>query len=1016
MSTTAVTRRPNRGLQALIWVAFAVVLAVAFGAAGYTGGPSAGASVTAGALPADLTGLAAPSAVPAAGGVDAASSQLIVDTYSKGQKDPMSLLPAYRWMGAMDMGNFLGITDKINGAGIGSMVGELLFNIASLLWWLLLMLVRYALSVDLVDAAASGIDGQFSQVASGLGKAGIPVLIGAVALLLALKRVLRGKSSQALSVALGAVIVLGSLSFMAGAASKNSGGTAPGSPSYIAVKGNEMVNTAAGHITTAFGAMDGATAKVRSGMFTAKGDVGGATCQYYVQRLYATYDALGNTSDQSTPKVARSALSMVSFMWQRGMYDQYTSARFGSMADGSRIVCHELEHNAKVDPLEQFALVGGQGVNGTVKGGPYDKMRYGPFLRKTNADEHDHAAVFAWAACGAYNQPARPGWLQAAWDGDASASTEQCKAWWTYPNAAEAQKLEKNGAGSLESGATGINKGTGDDVLMWDDAEEVREATISRGGSAAETAALTEVQNVVLGYYGHNGGSRMMSGMIALGSAGLYLYAFGMAAIGTIITQIGLLFLLALLPYTLVALAMPSRDGGRNPMGVKLLKMTGAMSLGKLVFIGVLGASIQLTAMLFNITLGLSGASAAGDSVLAAEAGGVGGGYAFWSMLIPVATIFIMRQGTKTLGLGNMMSLSGAAGLATSASLRASGNDGKRAAAQFQGSLSNNPAMKALGGAESALIGGGRRLAGLPKRGLEKAGERRDEGMHQTLLNETLPAAVAAGALSPALAGEVAAGKMTFQNATAMHTALQAGVPKSLAEAVGRGDITLDQAMAMFNAGKHRAGTPTDGGADTGASSGGAGSAGSATDADADPDLGPDLGGAAGAQARTTGSAVVATQPAFASSSFAPSADHATVRNAVLEPTAIFTGSSKDSGSADYHRMGEDLLSGLVGALQDATRSVDVNVDVDLRGALGDLSRGVSRAAAEGFASIADAGDGLAATARRMESHTQRSEQLTDDMASSLGEVGGQGRGGTDRVNRDIAQALRSRTEPKETR
>src|SRR5690606_41893164 len=65
-------------------------------------------------------------------------------------------------------------------------------------------------------------------------------------------------------------------------------------------------------------------------------------------------------------------------------------------------------------------------------------------------------------------------------------------------------------------------------------------------------------------------------------------------AAGSIFGQVLLVAMLLVLPYTLVAVAFPNKDGGRAKMGTTLMRMTGLAFFIRTVFLLILGMSVHL--------------------------------------------------------------------------------------------------------------------------------------------------------------------------------------------------------------------------------------------------------------------------------------------------------------------------------------------------------------------------------------------------------------------------------------
>lgn len=796
-------RRPRRRAQALIWVLFAATLLGAFTLSGLSGpqGDPAAPAVPSTATHVSTT-LAAPSGIPAAlvaGRDDApgARSDLLKEAYGA---DPTGLLPAFRWSGAVgDMNNQLdGVADTMR--MFSGLIAGFMFMIASWIWTTLLSIVSKALSVDLVNGAAGSIDTLFVQASHSLGASGFLVMAVVAAIGIGALRTLRGKGSQAISIIVGATLVVGTMSFMTAAANQGSStGTgsaasyrpSTGSPADLAVKGNDFVNTVVAQVVTGFGSTDSLTSKVTDTPTGSKADTAGATCDYYMRQMLATYSNYAQDKAAVTGQSAASArltastMKLLSFMWQRSMYDNWTTAVFGNTEDGARAACHQLENNANIDPLEQFALVGGGKYDSTATLGPYAGMAAGPFFRFAGDDnvKTQQSAMLAWAACG---PDPRPGWQKAGGLGDGA--NNKCKDWRSW--APSKQDIDNIAAGKVP-GPLGINT-NGGEPLEWGDPGAVEGATVWNGQNQADKAGLDQVREVTMAYFGYNAGERFFAGLMAILASLLYAWAFGAAALGTILAQLGLLFLLGLLPYTLMLLAFPTKDGGRNPLGKRLMKLTVTFMAGKAVFVTLLAVTLQLMAIMYGGAQSFTGTSAAADGHVTLAAGAGGGMSSIWSLIVPGATIFILTKLTKMLGMGNLMSPSGAAGFATSAVM--SGKENRKARSDMQGSLkgalSNNPASRAS-----------KYTAKRANRLTDNAKGRLARRRNSNQLSE----AVKDGKISPEQAGAIAAGRTTLAEAKRAHalTVAKNGISTAeqltpdLVAAVTKGTMTKAQALKL---------------------------------------------------------------------------------------------------------------------------------------------------------------------------------------------------------------------------
>ena len=708
-NVTSQAKRPRRVVQLVVWLLLAAALTAGLSLTSYgqpsatqthavtaavaaTGSQVAATPAAAGPAASSLT-LAAPTSDARVD--DSKLSQQLVSRYSPANGnggDPTGLLPANRWKGSLTMVTSLPDGWVLPSSGdIENGIANLLFSFASFLWTALLYIVNMAIHTNLIDKAGGQLDQIFVQATNGIGSAGfwyIPLL---AALLFGAKWVLKGRVTQAFSMLLGASLVVGGLWFMTAAAGQatktgQAAGSVVGSPSYIAKHGNQMVGNIANTLVTGFGAVNGAAFTPNpSSAAQSNGEpsLGGATCADYITQLYSYYNhfALEAPSSSSNAELESSTLMTVSLMWQRSLYDNWTIAQMGTLKDGARITCHQLEANAHTTPQEQLAIVGGDATDGSNpsitagKVGGYNGMGLGPFLVMPDK-KANWAQMFAWAACNGGKVDA--GWAQAG-----GLSDSDCAGW--EKSVSTASDYAAYQAGQLPQTIGGGDK------LQWKNSESLAQKTTPGGNATPDQ--LAQVSKVVSSYWGHNGGDRMFAGLLAVVSALLYLIAIGGVALGTFITQVGLMALLTIFAYTLVLLAMPRKDGGRNKTGIKLMKLTATFFCGQLMFLTLLA----VTLLIMNVINWALDAVMQGMDPQSAQNA---------SMAVPVAAILVMRSIGKATGLGDMMKMSGAAGFATKAALNAGGGKGAsgKLGGFVKGALTNGSGggMKA-GGKQSAF-------------------------------------------------------------------------------------------------------------------------------------------------------------------------------------------------------------------------------------------------------------------------------------------------------------------------
>lgn len=772
---------PQRTVQVIIWALLAAVVLTAVPLAGTltaaTGPDVAAATHTVAAEHVVLADNGAPAPIP-----ETAQART-------GLPGPEYLLPAYRWRNATALPNDFGVADTP--LMVTTAIANLMFSLAGWLWWLLLAMMSYSLSIDVIVSFAAGLNQFFASTFSGLSGAGLTMAVAMFAVLAAALLVMKGKFSQGVKSIFGAVLVLALLQGLGTAAAGDASNAgkdnyypATGTPAWLAVKGNEYVNDAAYMATSVFGATSGLTQYAESGG-TAGGAPGeGATCTAYVANLYSTYaDAMRH--NQATA----SALSMVSYMWQRSMYDTFTQAAFGSNKYGDRMTCHWLERFSGYSPEVQRQVA----LGGNAEGSPYAGIGVGPF-KMSGDGKKDQAALMAWSICRDGSGPTSLAWpgiyhFQDANKDDGMAGV--CNSWWTSTEA---------------SGLTDAVPG----ALNWTSMASMMTDTVGSNGDQSNPEGMVEVRDTMLAYWGHNGGARFMAGTTGILTAGLYGAAFGAPAIGVLLSQFLLLFLLIVLPWGLLMLALPGKGGERHQSGKKLVRLT-AMALGtKLIFLAVMGATLTLMSALFSMTRGFSGhtnAHASSGYVAGPAVWSSGMGDMFWSLMIPLVSIVAMRMVLKGVGLGNLMGLKGAMGFATAAVKQ--GRDGA-SASKFLSGMRSGGGGKMAGKMKGQLSQGRRRLSDAGK---SHARNRWSARSAERLLSRNGTGPGRKSFLENDLAQKLSKGELSAREAARQQNSrdkiahlLNAGAPEGavplrpsdeLAARVAKGELTAEQAAQM---------------------------------------------------------------------------------------------------------------------------------------------------------------------------------------------------------------------------
>lgn len=671
----SVTRR-----RLLSFVAVLVYLVIGVGAA---------AAIPAGASPNPATAPTVTAAtVTAAPTVAAAETPSFEETAADREN-----LPAWRWDRIDLYTNFGGITEGLSNApaAILSTIAGLLFTMAGIVWMALRELLAFGLTASPVEAAAHTINQAFASLAGPLAGNSVLLLIAVPALLVIARQALKSNVQGVIRGILIFAIPLALLQGVMSAAAADSNSDTPGqeasardlpvgSPAWFGVQGISFVDSIGGVITGV---------NVNAFNSNVWADSPEPACQTYSDALYDRYS---NTAS------ADSSLIAVSRLWERGFADNWAAAMFGE-SYGKRVGCMYLEHTNNVPPTAQreVALEAGWGSFGAGEPG------LGPFtirdgVKRTTSD------TFAWAACTWNGGWAPSPGFDALKGSDADAvdnaldwapgdfgqadtpkvpiDAEVCSTWWSSPGEADDEPRLNNGE---------------DPALEWSDPGQVSDNTRVEGNETPEQQeGLRQIDQSINTFWGYNTFDRLLRSAVALITALVYMWGLGAVAIGSIIAQIGLVIMLILLPLTLILLALPNKNGGRNPLGVRLLKMTIGFLAAKLVLLVGVSILVQLILLI--------------DGVMRSLAGGLG-----WlvAILAPIAAIWLLKLIASRLGMGNMFSLSGGLSMASSIAYASGDPQGLKAGMRKDGlrSLLGDTPFDKLDSAEGRMRDGGRELA-----------------------------------------------------------------------------------------------------------------------------------------------------------------------------------------------------------------------------------------------------------------------------------------------------------------
>lgn len=540
----------------------------------------------------------------------------------------IGLLPAWRWGSAVQLYSNTGIGGFLFNAVSDAILPALAsacFVIASWIWQLLLAIIAWGLSANIIGALGGSINEAFKGLADNLTNAGLWALIGFGVVLVSLRTLLKGNVTRVLTLVLTFVLPTATMWALASSVgnTKGSGLNAPGTPAWIAATGTNMLQTVSSELTRPISALKGsssaaAVANNQSSLVP--------NCAQYDAVLYGYYNSLVN---QSGAGGGLTALDDVSYLWQSAFESDWEIAQFGSVANGTRMVCHQLERNANISPQEQ------QAIAAAAYPGAAPSVQV--FTTGTNRKKAE-AQTFFWAACAGPGGSMAPrlGWsMNGSGSGESTGgglAHSDCNTWWQ--------------SGSMSG------------KLQWATGGDLQSATTPpAGASATTTKALGSVYSTVTAYWGWNSAQRLLEGLFALVTSFIYLWTLGGLAIGCVIAEVGCVLMFILLPVTLTALSAGALTGGESRLGKKMLKLTAGFMASKLVFNVVLFALLQIIYL--------------GEALLTTNGSGLDG---IMQAVIPIAALFLLRKLLMYVRLGDITKVGGAVGLASAAAVRATGD------------------------------------------------------------------------------------------------------------------------------------------------------------------------------------------------------------------------------------------------------------------------------------------------------------------------------------------------------
>jgi hypothetical protein len=377
----------------------------------------------------------------------------------------------------------------------------------------------------------------------------------------------------------------------------------------------------------------------------ARSTAGGATCEAYIRTIHANY---------ARAEDAERSLIIVSRLWEGTFYQALKSASFGEPTSyrdpetklyypsdiPDRVMCHYMESVNGTDVEVQQKIA--RAAYGAAAVPEWSGLAASPLVYVSgdaNNKDSQRKAMGAWAACK---------WNGSAWVGQ----PEFAGAW--ASSGSENVYTDDGGALCLKAMVEPGDE-WGDD---WGDKFYIfgSQVTESTGeGNAEHRAQLQAARTWALGYSGANAGGRMIGAFIAFIVSLLFLYSFGLLGLGLTISMMIAVALLALaLPAALVLGAI-----GKNRQAAPLFKMTLFSLLGHAFLTLLLSVIVIISGIFQNLFSSLPGLPLMIRSLT--------------SGLAPVIAFVVVRKVLKSVGMGDILSPTGALSFAGAAALKGGG-------------------------------------------------------------------------------------------------------------------------------------------------------------------------------------------------------------------------------------------------------------------------------------------------------------------------------------------------------
>ncbi len=610
-------------------------------------------------------------------------------------------LPAYRWNGNMsfhvNQGNSLTGAIKVAMDAIGSFF----WAISGFIWSVLLDVVRWATTTDLLARGVTTVNRVASTVGSAvLANGVIPSIILLIAIIVAVvaftRRGLKGLSHVLISCAF-----LGAAFGTFAAAATNS----VGSPAWFV-----------GIISKDTGYLAGTIGGITPPPAAPGPPAPGPNC--------TSYDtALTNAFKAANKGAAGGIGSAVSSLWLQSYAIPWATAQFGSTPATERVYCHWLEWTNTTQATTQSQVAGsahypphsGNNVFAKHYNSRYGGI-YGPYYWLSTPTQ----GMFAWAMCeqtgAGWGSPTEFSGLNVSsmglnngkktWGQSAS---KYCSGWYNNGDGVYGPTFGGHGNNPFNYLTTGSHI-----------------ANAVGGGSAG--ANNTAANSFFTTWNGSNPVGVILGGFITMFVAAFFGIVIGALALGTLIAQLIIVLLAGLLPLLFLVLAVPSV----RRHGVEMAKAATGLFLAKAVFTVIMTLFILLTVTIDALLMNAL-PTAANNSLSAT----------LLMVLAPLVAFFVLHRLAKMVGFGHIFSVRGA--LATTGAFAVGDMMGQRRQARENRYTSNyaqgktfhqrgltgpvnRSARSAARAAPGAAVGGGKAVYGGAKKGGAAAGRAAGKG------------------------------------------------------------------------------------------------------------------------------------------------------------------------------------------------------------------------------------------------------------------------------------------------